>query len=200
MQHDPAHAVPGEHGVVAVIPSRMASTRFPGKPLAAASGKPMVQHVHERASAARLVDKVIVATSDPEIIEAVDAFGGEAVMTDPGHTNGTSRIAEVAEGLSCEIIVNVQGDEPMIDPETIDLVVQALRDDPDSPMATAACPFADEEDPNDPNLVKVVHDESGRAITFSRARLDPEHREAAPGDSDELRHIGLYAYRRGFLP
>lgn len=183
--------------VVAVIPARMASTRFPGKPLADQTGKPMIQHVCERAALAGLVDRVLVATDDRRIIDAVRAFGGEAVLTDTEHPNGTSRIAEVAEGLDCAIVVNVQGDEPMIDPDTIDLAVRALLDDDEVPMSTVACHFGPEEDPGDPNLVKVVHDDCGRAVDFSRTPLAAADRD---GNSPQLRHVGLYAYRREFLP
>ena len=154
---------PRNSDVVAVIPSRMASTRFPGKPLADATGKPMVQHVYERALAAESIDRVLVATSDEAIIDAVRAFGGEAVLTAADHPNGTSRIAEVITNLPCAIVVSVQGDEPMIDPEAIDLVVDALKRDPDVPMATVACPFTADEAPDDPNLVKVVYDGDRRA-------------------------------------
>lgn len=190
---------PRNSDVVAVIPSRMASTRFPGKPLADATGKPMVQHVYERALAAESIDRVLVATSDEAIIDAVRAFGGEAVLTAADHPNGTSRIAEVITNLPCAIVVNVQGDEPMIDPEAIDLVVDALKRDPDVPMATVACPFTADEAPDDPNLVKVVYDGDRRAIDFSRMRLLPERPGAKPEESTELRHVGLYAYRPEFL-
>ena len=183
--------------VVAVIPARMASTRFPGKPLADQTGKPMIQHVCERAALASLVDRVLVATDDQRIIEAVRAFGGEAVLTGTEHPNGTSRIAEVAEGLDCAVVVNVQGDEPMIDPATIDLAVRALLEDDGAPMSTVACPFGPDEDPGDPNLVKVVHDAAGRAVDFSRTPLAAADRD---GNSPLLRHVGLYAYRQAFLP
>ena len=183
--------------VVAVIPARMASTRFPGKPLASETGKPMIQHVCERAAKATRVDRILVATDDQRIIDAVEGFGGEAVRTDAEHPNGTSRIAEVAAGLDCAIVVNVQGDEPMIDPETIDLAVQALLEDEAVQMATVACTFAAEEDPDDPNLVKVVHDARGRATNFSRTTISEA---GSNGNSPQLRHVGLYAYRKAFLP
>lgn len=193
MNTPPAHP----ETVVAVIPARMASTRFPGKPLADETGKPMIQHVCEQAKKARLVDRVLVATDDQRILEAVHGFGGEAVLTSSEHPNGTSRIAEVAQQLEGGIVVNVQGDEPMIDPATIDLVVQTLLEDSEAPMATVACRFAPDEDPLDPNLVKVVHDAAGRATNFSRGPL-PEAGHA--GNSPQFRHVGLYAYRKSFLP
>ncbi len=189
-----------QHGgsdVVAVIPARMASTRFPGKPLASKTGRPMIQHVHERASRATLVDRVLVATDDRAIHDAVTGFGGEAIMTSAAHPNGTSRIAEAIEAIPCSIVVNVQGDEPMIDPKTIDLAVETLRSDPDAPMATVACPFAKDEDPTDPNLVKTVRCANGRALTFSREAIEPAGRD---GHSQAHRHVGLYAYERDFLP
>ena len=182
---------------IAVIPTRMGSTRFPGKPLADETGWPMVRHVCARAAEASTVDEVIVATDDQRIFEAVEDFGTRVVMTSPDHPNGTSRIAEVAEGLEAGIVVNVQGDEPMIDPGTIDLVVRILADDPEVPMATVACEFAEGEDPLDPNLVKVVHDARGRATNFSRTPLEEA---GIDGNSALLRHVGLYAYRKDFLP
>ncbi len=193
------HAIDAPSGeIVAIIPTRMGSTRFPGKPLADATGRPMVQHVCEQAEAASSIDRVIVATDDERILRAVEAFGGFAVMTDPGHPNGTSRIAEVASGLDCKVVVNVQGDEPMIDPAAIDAVVEALEGDLDAGMATVACPFATGEDPEDPNLVKAFLRSDGRAGAFSRATVpDPilGHEPMAP----PLRHLGLYAYRPEYL-
>jgi 3-deoxy-manno-octulosonate cytidylyltransferase (CMP-KDO synthetase) len=189
----------GSTATIAVIPTRMGSTRFPGKPLADATGKPMVQHVHEQAAAARRIDRVIIATDDERIMEAVASFGGTAIMTAPEHPNGTSRIAEVARGLDCGMIVNVQGDEPMIDPGTIDAVIEALEGDPDAGMATVACPFGADEDPKDPNLVKAFLDGTGRASAFSRGLVpDPGLGPVSEG-IPPLRHLGLYAYRPDFL-
>ena len=184
--------------IVAIIPTRMGSTRFPGKPLADATGRPMVQHVCEQAEAASTIDRVIVATDDQRILQAVEAFGGFAVMTDPEHPNGTSRIAEVARGLDARILVNVQGDEPMIDPEAIDAVVRALDGDPGAGMATVACPFADGEDPEDPNLVKAFPGSGGRAGAFSRA-TSPNPSLGHDASTPPLRHLGLYAYRPDYL-
>lgn len=183
--------------MIAVIPARMASTRFPGKPLASETGKPMIQHVHEQAARATLVDRVVIATDDEAIRNAVLGFGGEAIMTSSDHPNGTSRIAEAIQGIPCSIVVNVQGDEPMIDPQTIDLAIGALQEAQDAPMATVACPFADDEDPADPNLVKTVRSPDGRAVTFSRQAIEQAGLE---GHSKEHRHVGLYAYERDFLP
>jgi len=181
----------------AIIPARYASARFAGKVLADRTGKPLIQHVHERAARASLVDRVIVATDDERIVDAVAAFGGEAVMTSPDHANGTSRIAEVARSLDDEIIVNVQADEPEIEPDLIDLAIRALAGRAEVPMATLASPFARGEDPADPNIVKVVVDEAGRALYFSRA-LIPHHRDGT-GTRPPLKHVGLYVYRRDFL-
>ncbi len=193
--------------VVAVIPARFGSTRFPGKPLAAKTGKPLIQHVCEQAARSRSVGRIIVATDDARILDAVRGFGGEAIMTRADHPNGTSRIAEVAAGLDAEIIVNVQGDEPSIEPELIDAAVEALRRTPDAPMASIASPFGPDEDPGDPNLVKVVLSARGTALYFSRAPIPlwrDRSRELAASAAAQpralpLKHVGLYVYRRPFL-
>ena len=192
--------------MIAVIPARMASSRFPGKPLAAETGRAMVLHVADRARAATLVDRVLVAAPDPEIIDVVVRDGVEAMLTGDDHPNGTSRLAEVVTRLGGEIepgsiVVNVQGDEPELDPRTIDAVVAALEADPDSDMATVAAPWDPEDDPDDPSIVKVVRSARGRALYFSRSRIpfvrDP--RERASTAATPLRHVGLYAYRTEFL-
>lgn len=183
--------------VIVVIPARLDSTRFPGKMLADRTGHPLVEHVHDRAAAASCVDRVVVATPDQKIIDAVGAFGGEAVRTRADHPNGTSRIAEAAANLDARIIVNVQGDEPELEPATIDATVAALEADPDCPMATAAAPFEPRDDPAASDLVKVVLDERGRALYFSRA-LVPLDRDGT-GLLRPLRHVGIYVYRRPFL-
>ncbi|HEX7009142.1 MAG TPA: 3-deoxy-manno-octulosonate cytidylyltransferase [Phycisphaeraceae bacterium] len=184
---------------IAIIPARYASTRLPGKPLLARTGKPLIQHVVERVRQARSIQRVLVATDDARIAEAVRAFGGEAVMTRPDHPNGTSRLAEVAAALPEEqasLIVNVQGDEPEIEPGVIDELVAGLAADPEAPMATLASEFADGEDPANPNIVKLVVDQRGRALYFSRSLIpfDRDARGVRP-----LKHPGLYAYRRWFL-
>lgn len=184
--------------VSCVIPARFASSRFPGKVLADRTGKPMIRHVCERASRAASVSEVIVATDDERIRRAVEAFGGKVVMTRADHPNGTSRIAEAAAALSAELIVNVQGDEPEIDPELIDLAVAHLAAHDDCPVGTVASPFAPGDDPSDPNIVKVVLDQRGRALLFSRA-LIPHARDARTPPAAPLRHVGLYVYRRAFL-
>jgi len=182
----------------AVIPARMASTRFPGKPLADLTGKPMIVHVLERVARCRSVGRILVATDDARIVDAVRAAGFEARMTDPAHPNGTSRVAEVARTLEEELIVNVQGDEPQIEPALVDRTVEALAARPDMPMATLVSPFAPGEDPANPNIVKCVTAVDGRALYFSRS-LVPFDRDRAPGAAAPRKHVGLYAYRRAFL-
>lgn len=189
--------------IVAVIPARFASTRLPGKPLLADTGKPLIQHVVEAARRARRLGRVIVATDDRRILDAVAAFGGEAVMTRDDHPSGTDRVAEVAATLpDARIVVNLQGDEPEVSPEALDLVVSLLEDDPAVPMATLATPIHDEAVYRDPSCVKVVRATSGRALYFSRSSI-PCHRDGLPSPAPDgglaLLHLGLYAYRREFL-
>ena len=200
--------------VVAIIPARYTSTRLPGKPLVEIARRPMVIHVYERAQAAQSVSRVIVATDDTRVLEAVQSYGGEAVMTSPEHRSGTDRLAEVAASLSAEIIVNVQGDEPLIEPSTIDAAVAPLIEDPRILMSTTREPIESVEDAFNPNVVKVVTDSEGFALYFSRSPI-PYPRTAGIGDIDwrkslpeELqqaalkqyfKHTGMYAYRRQFL-
>lgn len=180
-----------------IIPARYESVRFPGKPLADRTGRPLIQHVHERVSTVAGVNRVIVATDDARIRSVVEAFGGEVVMTRRDHPNGTSRIAEVAARLEDSLIVNVQGDEPEIDPTVIEGAVESLIEHPECVMSTLAAPFEHDEDPADPNMVKVVLDHDSRALYFSRA-LIPHNRDGERG-TPPLRHVGLYVYRRDFL-
>ncbi len=184
----------------------MASTRFPGKPLAAETGRALVLHVADRAAMATLVDEVLVTAPDPEILDVVRADGIEAIRTGE-HPNGTSRLAEVVERLGDRIpprsiVVNVQGDEPEIEPEAIDAVIRALEADPGADMATIASPWNPDHDPDDPSIVKVVVSTSGRALYFSRARIPRVRDEAdrSSGTGSLRRHVGLYAYRAEFLP
>ena len=181
---------------MAVIPARYASSRFPGKPLALLAGKPMIQWVYERASRA-CVDRVVVATDDARILESVLAFGGEAVLTSADHRTGTDRVAEVVRDSAADLVVNVQGDEPLIPPEAIDRLVRRMRHT-GAPMGTAAVPFdCSGADPGDPNAVKVVLDSEGFALYFSRS-LIPHVRQGGVGTAP-LHHWGLYAYTREFL-
>ena len=182
---------------VAVIPARYASVRFPGKVLADRTGKPLIQHVYERVRRARRVERVIVATDDRRIVEAVERFGGEAVMTDAGHPNGTCRIAEVAPGIGADLIVNVQADEPEIEPALIDLAIAALDGHGSCVASTLAAPFTAAENPADPNIVKVVLDASGRALYFTRALVP--HARDGDGPARPLKHVGMYVYRREYL-
>jgi 3-deoxy-manno-octulosonate cytidylyltransferase (CMP-KDO synthetase) len=184
--------------VTVIIPARWASTRFPGKPLVELRGKPLVQHVWERANRAKRVGRVIIATDDMRIAEAAFAFGAEVALTSPKHPTGTDRLAEVAGKLkSAAIILNVQGDEPDIAPSTIDRLVRALRDDPRLGMVTAANPVTSLADVQNPHVVKVVTDLAGRALYFSRSVI-PHDRDGHRGIR-YLRHQGIYGYRRKVL-
>ena len=192
--------------IVAIIPARFGATRLPGKPLSDIHGRPMIQHVYERARMARSVDRVLVATEDQRIADVVQAFGGEAVMTSARHASGTDRLAEAAWGLSdSTIVVNVQGDEPMLDPAGIDAVAAAF-DDPGVAMATVSLPLRDVADMLSVNVVKVVVDAAGNALYFSRSPI-PCVRDAGAGSSAAAavaqglarRHVGLYGYRREAL-
>ncbi|HUT37247.1 MAG TPA: 3-deoxy-manno-octulosonate cytidylyltransferase [Planctomycetota bacterium] len=188
--------------VIVAIPARYAATRFPGKPLARETGKFLIQHVYEQASLATCVDGVVVATDDERIRAAVESFGGRAAMTSPAHRSGTDRIAEAVRSIEADIVVNVQGDEPEIEPEAIELAVALLERHPDADLATLAAPVADPARLRDPNLVKVVLDSRGYALYFSRALIpaSKSYPEVPPGDPHVyLGHIGLYAFRRDFL-
>lgn len=183
--------------VLCVIPARYASTRLPGKPLADIVGKPMIQHVYERAKQAKLPCDVIVATDHDLVYQTVLNFGGKAVMTSPDHPTGTDRLAEVAVGLpDMDVLVNIQGDEPLLDPEVIDLLAQVFENNPNVSMATLMTKM-EEAEYNNPNAVKVVTDLQGYAIYFSRS-LIPYPRKAEK-DFAVYKHVGIYAYRRDFL-
>ncbi len=200
---------PNTLAIVAIIPARFASTRLPGKPLSEILGKPMVQHVYERASRARRVDKVLVATEDERIALAVRAFGGVAVLTSPTHATGTDRLAEAAASLDAEIVVNVQGDEPMLDPATIDAAIEPLLVDHTLGMATLSVPLTEIEDMLSPAVVKVVTNVSHDALYFSRSPIPfvrdlglgnlKSAAEAAVARGLARRHLGLYVYRRETL-
>ncbi|HEY2909204.1 MAG TPA: 3-deoxy-manno-octulosonate cytidylyltransferase [Gemmataceae bacterium] len=188
--------------VAIIIPARYASSRLPGKPLLAATGKYLIQHVYERACEARCASEVIVATDDERIRDAVAEFGGRAAMTRADHPSGTDRVAEVAAGLKVDVIVNLQGDEPMLEAKEIDLLAELLERDPDSAMATLAVPITEKSVYLSPNVVKVVCDDRGRALYFSRSPI-PMVRDGEPNFASRpprfLQHLGLYAYRREFL-
>ena len=184
--------------VVGLIPARYASKRFPGKALVDLLGKPLLQHVVERAGQARTLSEVIVATDDVRIADSVRGFGGKVQMTSPAHPSGTDRIAEVAQDVGCDLVVNIQGDEPLIDPADIDAAVAPLLADRTIPMGTLACPL-DLEQAGDPNAVKVVVGMDGFALYFSRAPIPYLRDGHGGGASPYLLHIGLYVYRREIL-
>jgi 3-deoxy-manno-octulosonate cytidylyltransferase (CMP-KDO synthetase) len=181
---------------VGVIPARFGATRFPGKPLAPIAGRPMLQHVWDGARRAKGLRAVVVATDDERIAAACRDFGADVVMTREDHPTGTDRLAEVAAGLDDDIIVNIQGDEPLIEGFVVDAALDALLEDPEVPMATLVH-AAEPESRNDPNRVKVVLDHCGRALYFSRASIPYQRDAGAPPTL--WQHIGLYAYRRSFL-
>jgi 3-deoxy-manno-octulosonate cytidylyltransferase (CMP-KDO synthetase) len=181
-----------------VIPARLGSTRFPAKILASATGRPLVQHVVDQVRKCLRVREVLVATDDERVAAALRPFETRCVMTSPAHQSGTDRIAEVARGLRDELIVNVQGDEPEIEPEIVDGLIERLETGPDD-MATAATPFPAGSDPSDPNLVKVVIGQGGQAIYFSRSPIPFRRDQSAPGNAAYYLHLGIYAYRRPFL-
>jgi 3-deoxy-manno-octulosonate cytidylyltransferase (CMP-KDO synthetase) len=186
---------------VAIIPARYASERFPGKVIVPLAGKPLVAHTYERAGRAKLVSHAVVATDDQRVVNALKPFGVNTVMTRTDHQTGTDRIAEVAAGLDAEIIVNVQGDEPLVDPELIDATIQPLLDDPGVDMATARVAIDDLALIHDPNCVKVVCDCRGHALYFSRSTVPyvRDRRIDTRGKEIYWQHIGLYVFRRAFL-
>ncbi len=190
--------------VTAIIPARYASTRFPGKPLVDILGKPMIQWVYERTARCSAVDRVIVATDDERIFRTVEAFGGQVQMTRPEHPTGTDRLAEIAARIETDLVVNVQGDEPLIDPHMIEQAVAPLLLDPNIPMGTLMAPIDSAADFLNPNVVKVVTDKQGFALYFSRSPIphprDLQIDSAICGNElSAFRHIGLYVYRRDFL-
>ena len=188
---------------VGIIPARFASSRFPGKPLAAIAGVPMLQRVYEGARGAKRLRDVLVATDDPRIADACRDFGAQALLTRPDHPTGSDRLAEASRGLADEIVVNVQGDEPLIAPAMIRACAELLAARPQCAMATVAHAIDDDAEFANPNVVKLVTDAQGLALYFSRAPI-PWWRDAPGGGARikpgaVLRHVGLYAYRAGFL-
>ena len=197
--------------IVAVIPARYGSTRFEGKPLAEILGKPMIQWVYEGVCQSKLIDRVIVATDDHRILEAVEQFGGNGVMTSSAHATGSDRVAEVARKLSAEIIINVQGDEPLLKGSIIDKAIRPLLKDPSIPLSTLMTRIEEVKDWLSPNVVKVVVNQKGFALYFSRSPipfprdlkveklLAASSRERSPLPHRAFKHIGVYVYRRDFL-
>ncbi|MDD5654438.1 MAG: 3-deoxy-manno-octulosonate cytidylyltransferase [Candidatus Omnitrophica bacterium] len=185
--------------VIGVIPARYSSVRFEGKVLADISGKPMIQHVWERAKQSLLLDDLIIACDDERVAEAAGAFGAKTVLTSKDHASGTDRIIEVVNPLDVKVVINIQGDEPLIQPTMIDSVAQALMDDRSLSMATLMKKIEDEQEKNDPHVVKVVVDKDSFALYFSRS-LIPFHAENSKVDAiTYYKHIGLYGYTKDFL-
>jgi len=198
--------------VVAIIPARYASKRFPGKPLVPIAGKPMIQRVWERSILAERIDEVVVATDDERIVKTVEGFGGKAFMTSQSHESGTERSAEASEKMDAQIIVNVQGDEPLIDPKSLDAVIEPFIDDEALGMSTLKFPLESYPEFKNPNVVKVVCDEQDNALYFSRSpipcyrhqsglleRWEQEGKRPRELQPAPMKHIGVYAYRTEFL-
>lgn len=188
--------------VVAVIPARYHSNRFEGKPLAKINGKPMIQHVVERANRVQLLSRVVVATDNEEIANCVKEFGGEYVMTRDDHVSGSDRLAEAAELLSIsehDVVVNIQGDQPLFPARVIEQVAQPLLDDPALPMSTLIYKITRKEEIHDPNHVKTVFDRDNYALYFSRSAIPFQRNPQEPEAPTYYKHLGFYAYRKGFL-
>jgi len=186
--------------ILAVIPARYESTRFPGKVLAKDTGKYLIQHTWERAKQAKLLDSVLIAADDDKVVQAAKSFSADCVLTSKDHQSGTDRIAEAAKDTDADIIVNLQADEPEIDPANIDYLTKMLIDNPDCSMATLGAGFESADQISDPNIVKVVTGVDGRAIYFSRSPIPYDRDDGGVGDvSNYLRHLGIYAYRKDFL-
>jgi len=184
---------------VVVIPARLASSRFPRKILARDTGKFLIQHVYEQATKARLARQVIIAADDPLTVQACESFGAPVVLTDPALPSGTDRVAVAVKNVDCDVIVNVQGDEPRMHPESIDQLIELMAGD--VPMATLATPFRSREEVENPNCVKVILDKNNFAIYFSRSVI-PFPRDGydkIPAGFNHLLHLGIYAYRKDFL-
>ena len=180
------------------IPARFDSSRFPGKPLADIAGKPMIAHVIERAQSSKL-GPVIVATDDKRIANIAEHFGAQVAMTSSSHHSGSTRLAEAMRYIDCDVVINVQGDEPLIEPAAIHAVVKPFAHDPLLTMATLAHPIRHEDDFNDPNVVKVVCNAKGHAMYFSRSPIPFIHHQESEHPNIALQHVGLYAYKKTFL-
>ena len=186
--------------ILVCIPARLSSSRLPAKVLANDTGKFLIQHTYEQACKAKLPQKVMIAADDQQIADAADSFGGQCVLTSTKHKSGTDRIAEAVADLDVDIVINVQADEPEIDPANIDLLGQLLIENPDCPMATLVAEFNDTEQIKDPNIVKVLLDCNNRAIYFSRSVIPYDRDNNGMGNTKQyLRHLGIYAYRKDFL-
>ena len=186
-------------GVLIVVPARYASSRFPGKPLAPIAGRPMIQHVLDQLRSGGHNWRVVVATEDDRIKKAVESFGGEAIITRADHRTGTDRVAEVAVHIPAEIYVNVQGDEPLVDPAAVEAVVAAMNEDSAVQIATPCTPITHANDIMDPNVVKVVRDFDGNGLYFSRAPIPWVRDTGAKVAASHWKHLGIYGYRRDAL-
>lgn len=182
--------------IIGVIPARYGSTRLPAKALATIHGKTMIQHVYERCLKSKLLSEVLVATDDKRIYDAVTGFGGNAVMTSKTHKSGTDRIGEAVNKIKCDIVVNIQGDEPVIDPRNIDKAIKPLINDKSINVSTLCFKITDKKEITNPNVVKVVYDKNGNALYFSRSII-PFNRDN--GKVNYYKHIGLYVYRKDYL-
>ena len=182
--------------ILGVIPSRYASTRLPGKPLLDICGKPMVEHVYRRAVLSGVFFRVVIATDDERIYNAAEKFGGDVFMTRADHPDGSSRVAEVARSIDTDYVINIQGDEPMLDPRMLKELAEGLVRDSSADSATVCVPITDEEDFNNPNIVKVVTDQKGRALYFSRSPI-PFRRNFT--ECPVWEHLGIYAFTKEFL-
>ncbi|HUV40698.1 MAG TPA: 3-deoxy-manno-octulosonate cytidylyltransferase [Sedimentisphaerales bacterium] len=186
--------------VIICIPARYGSTRFPGKVLAKDTGKFLIQHTWQQACLAKLPHRVIIAADDHRVLEAAQSFGAECLMTRTDHKSGTDRIAEAVTKIDCDIVINLQADEPEIDPANIDCLAQLLIKNPDYQMATLAAEFQNTEEIANPDIVKVITDSNNKAVYFSRAAIPYDREKSGVGELHQyLRHIGIYAYRKEFL-
>jgi 3-deoxy-manno-octulosonate cytidylyltransferase (CMP-KDO synthetase) len=183
--------------IIGVIPARYGSTRFPGKAVAEINGKPMIQHVWENSSKSKLINELYVATDDKRIFDAVNGFWGRAVMTSKKHNSGSDRIGEVVKNIKCDIVVNIQGDEPFINPLNIDKAIKPLTTDKNIQVSTLCTRIKNKNEIDNPNVVKVVTDKNGSALYFSRHTI-PYNRDNAKG-INYYKHIGLYVYRKDYL-
>lgn len=185
--------------IIGVIPARWASTRFEGKILAPLKGRPMIQHVWERARKSRLLNEVMIACDDQRILDAARKFGAKAVLTSKDHASGTDRIAQAVAGVQADVVVNIQGDEPLIDPAVIDCLAQVLLEDTSALMATVIKKIRSREELENPNVVKVVIDSQHNALYFSRSGIPYDRGRSGMGKNVYYKHLGIYAYRRDFL-
>lgn len=184
---------------IGVIPARFASTRFPAKVLAPIAGQPMIYHVWQKAKACQQLDDVLIACDHDDVYRVAQGFGAKVVMTNPNHPSGTDRIAEAVNNLDVELIVNIQGDEPFIEPATIDALAALLKQDSQCQMGTVIKPITDESEFQNPNVVKCVVDDKGYALYFSRSPIPYNRNSVRPAGLVQYKHLGLYAYRKTFL-